>query len=199
MRDKTHKHLSEKTLERLADRDLRAAEVKAAERHLATCARCRGRLEAWERLFARLAALPQWHPSPGFAQRVMVRIAAAPARAVAPARAAWTPALTWARRLWPAAAAVALFWTASVGGAMAWFTRSSEMGLAEMLAWGVARVQDAFWSGLVRVAGAVNLSGVDLNMGGLLLFVAFLTLFAFWGARVLMRYTTPMRKVRIYA
>lgn len=199
MRDRTHKHLSEKLLERLVDRDLRAAEAEAAERHLATCVRCRGRLEAWERFFARLGALPELHPAPGFSERVMVRIAAAKAQAMAPARAAWTPALAWARRLWPVAAAAALFWTATFGGAVAWWTRSSEMGLGDLLTWGVARLQDVFWTGLVRVAGAVNLSAVDLNVGGLVLFVAFLTLFAFWGARVLVRYTTPMTKVRIYA
>lgn len=199
MRDRTHKHLSEKMLERLADRDPRAVEAEAAERHLATCARCRIRLEAWERLFARIAALPELRPAPGFSQRVMARIAAAKAQARAPARAAWAPALVWVRRLWPVAAGVAVFWTASVGGAVAWLTRGSKMGLGDLLAWGVGRLQDAFWSGVVRVAGAVNPSAVDLNVSGLVIFVAFLTLLAFWGGRVLVRYTTPMTKVRIYA
>lgn len=199
MRKRTHPHLSEETLERFVDRDLTGREADAVRRHLVSCADCRTRLTACEALFARMAALPRFAPAPGFPDRVMARIAAARATEFAAARAAWSPIAQWVRRLWPLAAGVAVFWTASVGGALAWITRQSEGGLAGWISWTLARLQDAFWTGVVRVAGAVNFGGLDLNVSGLVLFVAFLTLVALWGARVLVRYATPMSKVRTYA
>lgn len=190
-------HLSDEMLERHADRDLRGAEAVAVERHLHTCAACRSRLAEWESLFLQMAALPQFAPSPAFADRVMARIAA---QAPAQAGAARAPVvLAWARRLWPAAAAAAALWTVAVGGALAWIFRQAELGPVELVRWAVGRLQEGFWTLLVRAAGAVNLPAVEVNLTGLLAFLAFLTLLAFWGARVLVRYATPATKARSYA
>lgn len=191
------RHLSELALERYADRELGLEEARAAQRHLEGCPDCRTRLAEWEGLFLRIASVPALSPAPAFTDRVMARVAAA--RAAAPA-AAWAPlAVGWARRLWPAAAVGAAIWTASVGGLAAWLTTRVEVGPGELLSWAVARVQDGFWTLLVRVAGAANWPALEVNWAALLVFVAFLTLTALWGARVLVRYATPATKVRTYA
>lgn len=195
---KNRPHLNDETLERYADRDLRGAKAAAAERHLESCEACRTRLAEWESLFLQMATLPRFAPAPGFADRVMVRVVAAaqPAKA----RAAWQPVVaTWGRRLWPAAAAAATVWTFTVGGALAWVSRRADVGPGELLGWGIVQARDAFWTTLVRVAGAIQLPAVEVDVAGLLAFAAFLSLLALWGARILLRYAVSTTKVRLYA
>lgn len=71
-------HLTEWTLEQLAEGALPADELPRAEDHLQRCARCSGELEAYRGLFVALSDLPRFAPSAGFADAVMARVRMAP-------------------------------------------------------------------------------------------------------------------------
>lgn len=71
-------HLSDRTIERLAEGALTAAERTSAEAHLEHCARCATELEGYRALFAALEGLPRFAPAEGFADAVMVRVHVAP-------------------------------------------------------------------------------------------------------------------------
>ena len=65
------RHLSEDALQGYLDGALPDAERDRVGEHVASCARCRSRLEAWELLFSELDGLDEIAPSTGFADRVM--------------------------------------------------------------------------------------------------------------------------------
>lgn len=44
------------------------------EAHLESCRACRERVDEWQVLYSRIAALPQFSPAPGFAARVMAGV-----------------------------------------------------------------------------------------------------------------------------
>lgn len=201
MRDKAKRHLSDEILGRYLDGDLGRTKRLAARRHLGACPACRARIAEWERLFSRLSGLTRFAPAKGFADRVLARLPAVPA--VAPARAAaapWVHALpNWARRLWPAAAGAAAAWAAAAGGLAVWAAGRAAVPPREWVSWAAGELQEALWTFLVRAAAVLNLPALDVNLGGLFAFVAFLTLLAVWGAQVLYRYATSTTRVRIYA
>lgn len=66
-----HSHLGQEVIQALLDGRLSGGERSATERHLADCGRCRGRVEEWKVLFARLDSLPELAPSEGFSEAVM--------------------------------------------------------------------------------------------------------------------------------
>ncbi|HET7322405.1 MAG TPA: hypothetical protein VFI96_07935, partial [Longimicrobiaceae bacterium] len=72
-------HLSEWTLEQLAEETLSSAERAEATAHLESCAHCAAELEGYRALAAALSGLPRFAPSPGFADAVMARVRVAPA------------------------------------------------------------------------------------------------------------------------
>ena len=70
----------EKGLITYADERASVAERRDVEAHLATCAACRGRVEAFRSVSALLGEVPPAEPSFGFDARVRQRIAAEPQR-----------------------------------------------------------------------------------------------------------------------
>ncbi len=88
-------HLSSELLQAMAEGELDAARMEAAQAHLAGCGRCRGELEGWQLLFSGLEELPDLGPTPGFAERVLAQVELRPSlaqrmgdriRALAPGR-----------------------------------------------------------------------------------------------------------------
>ncbi len=71
-------HLTEWTLEQLAEGSLSPAESGAAAEHLKKCARCNAELEAFRTLVAALSELPRFAPTSHFADTVMARVRIVP-------------------------------------------------------------------------------------------------------------------------
>lgn len=67
-------HPTPDRLEAYAEGTLDGAERAVVDSHLVRCDRCRSELEELETLFEALAALPQFEPSAGFAERVMAGV-----------------------------------------------------------------------------------------------------------------------------
>lgn len=88
----TRAHLSEMSLEQLAEGTLAGSEADAARAHLASCARCSSELEAYTQLFTMLSQLPRFAPSPAFAGAVMSRVQVAPRE---------SPLVAWFKRFTP--------------------------------------------------------------------------------------------------
>jgi anti-sigma factor RsiW len=65
------RHLSQEAFQGFLDGSLPAGEAEAVREHVASCARCRSELEAWQVLFHELGELGDLAPSDGFAERVM--------------------------------------------------------------------------------------------------------------------------------
>lgn len=84
-------HPTADRLETFAEGLLEAGERVVIESHLLGCPECQARVEEWRALFAALDGLPQFDPSPGFADRVMagVRLAPAAGRARLDSSRAW--------------------------------------------------------------------------------------------------------------
>jgi hypothetical protein len=199
-------HLGDEVLEMCADRALAGAERAAAERHLAACPACRARLGEWQALFARLEALPEFAPAPGFADRVIARLRPAAAGAAAgAARAArpWVPwSLAWphwVRRAWPVAAGAAAVWGAAFTAGLVWFARRWALGPAEVAGWALGELREAFWTGVVRVAAAFATAGVSPDPRWALATLVALVALALWGARVLYVHALHPRGTSSYA
>lgn len=88
-------HLPPWTLDALAEDELPHAEKALAMEHVRSCSHCSAELDTARALFASLAALPRFEPSPAFADAVMARVAIRPAEAFeaapAQARRRWLP------------------------------------------------------------------------------------------------------------
>lgn len=67
-------HLSDETLELLAEGALPVEQQGTARSHLDACPRCSATFDAYCALFSGLAALPRLAPSPGFTDAVMARV-----------------------------------------------------------------------------------------------------------------------------
>jgi anti-sigma factor RsiW len=64
-------HLSAERQQAYLDGDIPAPDAAVVEAHVASCARCRSQLEAWQTLFEDLSDLPSWSPSPVFRERIL--------------------------------------------------------------------------------------------------------------------------------
>jgi anti-sigma factor RsiW len=71
-------HLTEWTIEQLAEGGLPEAELPRAREHLERCQRCASEVEAYRALFTALSDLPRFAPREGFADAVMARVCTAP-------------------------------------------------------------------------------------------------------------------------
>jgi anti-sigma factor RsiW len=74
------KHPSAERLEAFVEGRLAAGDRVVIDSHLLGCPECQTALEEWQALFAALEGLPQFEPSPGFAERVMAGVHVAPSR-----------------------------------------------------------------------------------------------------------------------
>ena len=68
-------HPTPDRLEAFTEGGLPDGERVVIESHLVHCQRCQSEVEEWRALFAVLAELPTFSPSPGFAKRVMAGVA----------------------------------------------------------------------------------------------------------------------------
>lgn len=71
-------HLSEWTLEQLAEEMLSPLEQERALAHVEECGRCAAELDAYRALFAALSELPRFEPSPSFNDAVLARVRISP-------------------------------------------------------------------------------------------------------------------------
>jgi hypothetical protein len=149
-------HLPPWTLEELAEDTLSHAEKALALEHVRRCSQCAAEVDAHRALFQALAQLPEWEPSPGFADAVMARVTLP---AVAPA--------TVLRRRW--LPKTARGWMMSAGGILApllplfallgWL---AGRGMSPGALFGVAKhwMVDAAWGAVVSATEMVVRSGV---------------------------------------
>jgi hypothetical protein len=93
-------HPTADRLEAFVEGSLEQAELAVVESHLLGCVYCQTQVEEWRALFSTLSGLPQFEPSPGFADRIMAGVRVAPQ---ARHGAAWSRA--WSRLSGQAAAA----------------------------------------------------------------------------------------------
>jgi anti-sigma factor RsiW len=199
-------HLTEWTLELLAESALPESEAAQAKRHLEQCDRCSAELEAYRVLASALSELPRFAPSVEFSDAVMARVKMAPVT---------DPIYTRVVRLLPTtprgwgmlvAAAVApalplialVAWVltqplVSLAGLWQW-TSDQVVETAQMMAAYIVERSDA--SGLLGAAEWVMHSIQTLPLGTLILAVAVLAItipLSAWSLVRLVR--TPMGKV----
>lgn len=77
------RHLTSGGLQDYLDGLLAPPVTARVEAHLAACSNCRGELDAWTGLVARIEALPPLAPAAGFSDRVMAKVQVAAAARVA--------------------------------------------------------------------------------------------------------------------
>jgi anti-sigma factor RsiW len=152
-------HVASERLQDLLDGDLPARHVARVRAHVDTCAACTGELDAWRGVYARLSALDGFAPAPGFAERVLARLRAAPAVTRVPA---WRRALATAgrfvpktRRAWAAISGIAV--TPAVTGALVLYTVFSHptltlQALSSFVIWKLTDVFTAAWGVLSTAA-----------------------------------------------
>ena len=85
-------HLSDWTLEQLAEGQLPPAEHREATLHVESCPRCSSVMEGYLALFAALSEMPRFAPSPGFSDAVIARTRLTPEPG---------PVALWVRRFAP--------------------------------------------------------------------------------------------------
>lgn len=137
------------------DGDLPAAEARAFAAHLDGCARCAAEVSAFRRVWADLAALPQWDPSPELIERVLAEVL--PEHAPAWARAlGWAYAASLGLALGALAAAIALpeprAWARGLAGEAAHAVVGATVFVARAVSDSAWRALDAL--GAARLLGA---------------------------------------------
>lgn len=147
-------HLSDWTLEQLAEEMLHGEELAGATAHVEECGRCAAELEGYRALFAALGSVPRFAPSPSFSEGVMARVRVGPAPSPA-----WSLLQRWVpgtRRGWvflgtavatPAVSMVAVvLWLMShpmvaPAGLFNWarggLTEAVEAGVGQLFRWGM--------------------------------------------------------------
>lgn len=137
------------------DGDLPAADARAFTAHLDGCARCAAEVSAYRRVWADLAALPQWDPSPELIERVLAEVL--PEQAPAWARAlGWAYAVSLGLALGALAAAIALpeprAWARGLAGEAAHAVLGATLFVARALSDSARHAFDAL--GAARLLGA---------------------------------------------
>lgn len=151
-----NEHLLPWTLEELAEDTLSPRERAQAMAHVRGCARCAADLDASRALLQALSSLPQFDPSPSFADLVMARVAVpVPARQAVSLR-RWLP---HTRRGWMMALAGALAPLLPLLGLLTWLAGRG-MTPGALLGVGGRWVADAGWSLLVRATEMLVKSGI---------------------------------------
>jgi anti-sigma factor RsiW len=150
-------HLSDWTLDLLAEDALSHAERTAAEAHLRGCARCSGELDAARAVITALSSLPHFEPSPSFPLAVMSRVVPLPRQAAAQARVRrWLPKT---RRGWAMMGALSVAPLASMAALLAWLLSHPMVSAGALLGMGERWVRHTAWSLLARGAEALVKSG----------------------------------------
>ena len=150
-------HLSDWTLDLMAEDALSHAERTAAEAHLRACVRCAAELEAARSVIATLSALPRFAPSGGFAEAVMARVVPIPQQVAAQSRVRrWLPKT---RRGWAMMGTVAMAPIASMTALLLWLLSHPMVSAGALLGMGERWTRDAAASLLAGAADLLVKSG----------------------------------------
>ena len=150
-------HLSDWTLDLLAEDALSHAARTQAESHVRECARCAGELAAARAVITALSSLPRFEPSPSFSDAVMARVVPLPQQAVAQARVRrWLPRTS---RGWMMMGVLSVAPMASLLALLVWMLSHPMVSAGAM--WGMAQhwARETAWSALARAAEALVRSG----------------------------------------
>ena len=157
-------HLSDFTLEQLAEGQLPPAEHREATLHLETCPRCSSVVDGYRALFAALSDLPRFAPSPGFSDAVIARTRLTPEPG---------PVALWLRRFvpqtrrgWALLGAAVVAPVLPMVGALVWLLTHPLMTPGTLWQWASSQGSAAGAStGVVALRWATN-SGVAGLMRG---------------------------------
>lgn len=159
-------HLSDWTMELMAEDALPPDELADAASHVEVCASCAAEVEAYRTLFATMAALPSFAPSAGFSDAVMARVQIAPQPAALPAwLKRWIPST---RRGWMILFGLSLAPAIPILALLGWILTTPSVSAVGLWQVGSSWLRDAGWSLLVHAVVAVMESGA-MNWGRLLL------------------------------
>lgn len=151
-------HPSDWTLELLAEGALPPESEARVAQHVAACARCAAEVEAYRSLFAAMASLPRFEPSPSFDDAVLARVRIAPQRAAAAAwLARWLPSTS---RGWLVLLGLALAPALPLIALVAWLLSRPMVTAAGLWQVGSTWAREAAWSLVVRAAAQAVESGV---------------------------------------
>lgn len=143
MNEQTY-HPTAEHLQALVENMIDGAERAVLESHLLGCAACRGEVEEWQSLFAKLAALPQFAPARNFADRVMTGITLPDpwyVRAAARAGAQLQVVLPRTTRGWAVATACLGMPVAIFSALALWVLSKPYITPTSLLAFGVSRAE----------------------------------------------------------
>jgi hypothetical protein len=127
-------HLSEWTLEQLAEGMLSEHEHQSAMAHVEGCTRCAAEMDAYRTLFTALAGLPRFAPSPDFSDAVIARVRLGPQPSPALERLRrWLPVT---RRGWTILAGAMIVPALPVLGLVIWLLSQPMISAAALLEWG---------------------------------------------------------------
>lgn len=152
-------HLSEWTLEQLAEGLLSEYEHQSATTHIDACPRCAGELDACRTLFTALAGLPRFAPSPSFGDVVISRIHIGPRPSPMVERVRrWLPAT---RRGWFLVAAALITPALPLVALLVWLLSQPMVSAVSLLEWGSRWGAETASSALTIVARWEAAVGLD--------------------------------------
>jgi hypothetical protein len=167
-------HLSEWTLEQLAEGMLSEHEHQSAMTHVEGCTRCAAEMDAYRTLFTALAALPRFAPPPDFGDAVISRVRIGPQPSPAMQRLRrWLPVT---RRGWTILAGAMIVPALPVLALVIWLLSQPMISAAALLEWGSRWGNDVTGSvsstilrwetqlGLTQLAGALYAAVAGLPM-----------------------------------
>jgi hypothetical protein len=131
------------------DVELTGARARAGQDHLAQCLVCRERAETEREIVELLGALPLMSPAPGFADRVMARVALAQPLALPSLRSR----IFATRKSMALAASLLVLVAGSMAGSVVW-TLGHQDTLAALGGWLTAQAGQAAWLGVRGVASS---------------------------------------------
>jgi hypothetical protein len=132
---------------------LAGALAPAAQEHLAYCPACQERAETEREIVTLLGTLPLLGPAPGFADRVMARVAVPQTAAVPPLH-TFRHRIFASRRTAALAAGLLVLLAGSMAGSIAW-TLAHQETLTAVGHWLALQAGQAAWLGLRSVASNV--------------------------------------------
>lgn len=134
-------HLSEWTLEQLAEGMLSENEHQSAMTHVEGCPRCAAEMDSFRTLFTALSGLPRFAPSPDFSDAVISRIRIGPQPSPAMQRLRrWLPVT---RRGWMLLAGAIVAPALPVLGLVIWLFSQPMISAGALLEWGSRWGSDA--------------------------------------------------------
>lgn len=189
-------HLTDWTLEQLAEGELSPLERERAEDHLQECPRCAGELAGYRALFEALSSVSRPAPSAAFADAVMARVRLRPAE---------HPALAWLRRLLPSTRrgwALLLGALAAPGvpvvALLAWLLARPMVTPAGLVRWAADGARDLALAAFVHAGEWLSSSGAAARAWDLVEPAAALPRSALAGGALLLAVGVPLSAWTLY-